>query len=200
MTPRSRVLRHKETGMAKSKQTLFLSPETYRLLVEYTGRHERFTSTSQSADHLLMQALKYDIGEVFEELLTPLPAGRYQARTGRGAPARRSPMTRSLNPIGGAIPRGMLPRLGGALACVGGRRRWGHGPAGPQRSVGQDKARVTGLIETPGKAKVYWGHNRYVFPLPAPLLVVTSLCVTARFCWVSTGHNRGFNRRERSSL
>ncbi len=57
--------------MAKSRQTLFLSPETYRLLVEYTGRHERFTSTSQSADYLLMQALKQDIGEVFEELLTP---------------------------------------------------------------------------------------------------------------------------------
>ncbi|MDP9478358.1 MAG: hypothetical protein M3R38_22200 [Actinomycetota bacterium] len=57
--------------MAKSKLTLFLSPETCRLLVEYTCRHERFTSTSQSADHLLMQALKQDLGEVFEELLTP---------------------------------------------------------------------------------------------------------------------------------
>ncbi len=57
--------------MAKSRQTLFLSPETYRLLVEYTCRHERFTSTSQSADHLLMQALKQDIDEVFGELLSP---------------------------------------------------------------------------------------------------------------------------------
>lgn len=57
--------------MAKSKQTLFLSPETCRLLVEYTSRHERFTSTSQSADHLLLHALKQDLGEALEALLTP---------------------------------------------------------------------------------------------------------------------------------
>jgi hypothetical protein len=43
--------------MAKSKRALFLSPETCRMIEESIGRHERFTSTSQSVDHLLRRAL-----------------------------------------------------------------------------------------------------------------------------------------------
>lgn len=57
--------------MAKPKVTLFLSEETLRLLHEYTARHDRFATTSQSADHLLRQALLCDLGEAVEEFLSP---------------------------------------------------------------------------------------------------------------------------------
>ena len=57
--------------MAKPKVTLFLSEETLRLLHEYTARHAEFTTTSQSADHLLRRALLCDLGEAVEEFLSP---------------------------------------------------------------------------------------------------------------------------------
>jgi len=57
--------------MAKPKVTLFLSEETVRLLHEYTARHALFTTTSQSADHLLRRALLCDLGEAVEEFLSP---------------------------------------------------------------------------------------------------------------------------------
>lgn len=59
--------------MAKTELRLFLSPETRRLLVAYTADHERFTSTSQSADHLLLRALTQDLGDVLGEMVTPTP-------------------------------------------------------------------------------------------------------------------------------
>ncbi len=70
--------------MAKLKLPLLLSPETQRMLVEYTVRHEEFTTTSQSADHLLMQALKYEVGEAFGYLsgqtILATPDGTRQLR------------------------------------------------------------------------------------------------------------------------
>ncbi len=74
-------------------------------------------------------------------------------------------MTHSLNPGGGAIPRGTLREFAGAPACVGGHGIWVSGPAGPERRVGQDKARVHGLIETLDATSTFVVHSTPLFPL-----------------------------------
>ena len=61
--------------MAKKKTTLFLSDDVLRLLAGYAARHPGYATTSQAADHLLRQALRQDLGEACEELLSaPLRA------------------------------------------------------------------------------------------------------------------------------
>ncbi len=74
-------------------------------------------------------------------------------------------MTRSLNPGGGGIPCGILPAAGLLGACPVGRSIRGSGPAGPERRVGQDKARVHGLIETLDATSTFVVHSTPLFPL-----------------------------------